>query len=417
MNDTKVPLGHHTAPSNTIQETVDVSASTATLQPPSSLQVPDIVSGDGQSTDGLPVVAEGVSATGRQSNRPSMYNNRRSSRQRRLSYFSGIDSIGLLLRDFTVAENASLTIENKADATTGETNEGVLYETTAGIVYGGKAYMNHSLFNATLHGPSAIAVKCSLPKLLDSDNRTEAKGHRIQLALKKLESLLRQEGISTFLLEASVYRLDLCRTVTLDRDVNAYTGAVRSLSYPRMDARHYYSGALWRNSRHQISLYDKEKEQIGKDGKECRVEYRLVKGSAVKDKAGIHAAEDLTSQHHLKRLDELYTTVTSKLLDVNTEEIDAATDTTGQKALLQALLNDGVHAAQNVMQQVMWLASASQEEREATQRAVLKLKGNQAAWRQRKKWDKLQPYADLYNEEKTSRTVLYRELKEAFTIA
>ena len=344
-----------------------------------------------------------------------MYNKGHSNNRVLHTGFSGIDTVRLWLQDFTVADNSAFEIRTTSTASTGETDDTLLYEVSDGVVYGGKAYLNTDLFGCTLHSPEALFVQASLPKQLHRDNRAEASGIDIGLALTALEGALWRAGISTDIREARISRLDIARTVHLDRPVSAYAGAIRSLTYPRMDRTSYYSGgARWSNSRHQISFYDKGLEQTGTPSNECRLEYRLIRGESIARYTPFEKAGDLTASTATADLDGVYYTATSTLLDMDTTAMNTDSSTTGHDALLEALVRDDVHGATSVMQQVIWLATATEEEREAALRAIQHHKTRQEAYRVRKKWDKLQKYADLYAKESTSRTVLWRELKEHF---
>lgn len=346
----------------------------------------------------------------------SLYNKGRLNNSLLHTGFSGIDTVRLWIRDFTVADNATLTVQTTSTASTGETDDTILYQISDGVVYGGKAYLNTDLFAATLHSPEALFVQASLPKQLHRDNRAETSGIDIGLALTALEGALWRAGISTDIREARISRLDIARTVHLDRPVAAYASAIRSLTYPRMDRTSYYSGgARWSNSRHQVSFYDKGLEQEGVPSSTARLEYRLIKGQAVAGKTPFKTAGDLTTATATADLDMVYRTATSTLLDMDTAmNHNTNSSTTGHDALLEALLKDDVYGATSVMQQVIWLATATEEEREAALRAIQRQKSRQEAYRVRKKWDALQKYADLYAEESTSRTVLWTELKQHF---
>lgn len=348
-----------------------------------------------------------------------MYNKGHSTSRVLPSTFVGVDTVRLWVRSFTVADNSAFKVRTDVEASTGQTEENVLYQTSNGLVYGDKAFLNAASFSATVHSPEALYVQASLPKQLDTHNAVECRGADIDLALTALEAALWRHGIATDLREAYVSRLDLCRTVTLDRPVKEYSGVIRQLRYPRMDRTDYYSGgARWGNTKHQISLYDKGLEQTGSPSNEARLEYRLIRGEAVKRYTKVTVAGDLTCA--AAGLDDTYAKVTNTLLDWDTDMIDLDRldlkdkDVSGFHALLKALIQDGVHGATTVAQQVVCLAEMTPEQREAFEEAILEQKSKQEAYRVRKKWKSLQKYVDLYKEESTTVTVLYSELKDAF---
>ena len=335
------------------------------------------------------------------------------------SAFSGIDTVHLQVRYYTVADNSALRVHTEKDATTGEMREWPLYSTSYGVIEGTKAFYNHpsGLFRFTIQAHEQAYVNVSLPKLLYGDNTAELNTQAdFRQALTKLEVLLMEAGIWTDLTEATLTRLDLCRTVQLESSVQMYKDVIRSFSYPRTEAQHYHSGVLLRNGSRQICIYDKGKEATGKDSKSCRVEYRLLKGRTVESAVGTRQVSDLWHGNvSMKQLSQAYIDATGKLFIAELPDEGAAVAGTGVgiDALVEALKDKHATARQAVY--AIAAHKLTPAEREEVIAATGRHVSRMAAYNLRKKLEELQCYADLLAAATRTRADLYAELKKAFT--
>jgi hypothetical protein len=225
--------------------------------------------------------------------------------------------------------------------------------------------------------------------------------------------LKEEAGIVTSLEIGNISRLDICRTVTLPRLVPEYQEVIRSLTFPRMKATHYYSGARWSNKQREISLYDKTKEQTstrgkeGEDSRECRLEYRMVKGEAVANHYGSKVAYDLTTEKGFEMVLQSFAKMTDKLFSLDVEDLSDACET-------------GVGpAVERLSEERKFLAAVAahyltQQQKEEAIRAAAK-DHRQKASRLRKDLQEGMKNAAYLSEEGKTEAKLYAELKAAFT--
>ena len=385
--------------------TRSVSAGTCTLPPP---QVPSEISGDGQI--GKPPSVANSPVYQRELVRPDVTC---------VSVAAGIDTLRIWLEDFQIAENNAFTLTESIQPS-GETSARPLYVVTGEteeegrVVEATKAHCNTSKLQATLHGTSHLYVQTSLPKLLYATNTTELnQTWQIDLSLAALEKALMEIGVHADVYQAKISRLDVAHTVSLPMEVRKYSDTIRSLTFPRTSRQFYYSGAIWKNKSRQLCIYDKTKEQTGKDSNLCRLEYRLMRGKAVERHADVtHVSHLLTN---FLPACKAFSAACGTLLNSDTNTTMNSTGT-GYKAVMLALLEDEVHAPANKVETVKWLATAPAEERDRLEEAILETQGKQALYRKRKKWRSLEPYTRHFTAGEVSRAEMLQHLQEAFTI-
>ena len=333
------------------------------------------------------------------------------------SGFAGIDTVHIRILNYDIADNNGLTVQAETDSCTGAAIGHPLYETSYGVIEGTKAFFNHpaKLFRFTIRAHGEAYVNAALPRLLYGDNRSELTSiAELHLALDALERLLMEAGIRADLRddEATVSRLDLCRTVQLESLMPRYSDVVRSLEYPRTEATNYKNGARWSNGSRQLCIYDKGKEQGDSDSNACRLEYRLMKGRTVESTIGTKRVAALLQPATFRQLSTAYIDATGKLL-----RADAITDTTpsgvGIDAVVEALKDHRGGYTKALL--AIAISRISAAEREALCVAVNKHFNRQREYTLRRKMDGLQCYADLLSAATRTRADLYAELKKAFT--
>jgi hypothetical protein len=131
-------------------------------------------------------------------------------------------------------------------------------------------------------------VTFSAPRVALGSNYTLADAETLKTALKRVESELLAVGIKTNLNAARVIRLDATKNVLSDEPFSSYYSIFDQIPSRLRDKRNYGASFLWKNTRQQISIYDKLAEMqyhdldISKLAQTIRFEQRWTKSEKVK---------------------------------------------------------------------------------------------------------------------------------------
>lgn len=343
----------------------------------------------------------------------------------------GIDTITVIIGSCTVSSETPLTVSERSDAATGETDNGPLYRIGGDgrLVEGTCAYYNGDDFQITIQGPDSLYVQASLPKLIRPDNIKPITGpDELRQCFSVLENKLEGIGIGADLLGGKISRIDICRNIVTDSPLSSYLRALQEVTFPRTD-RHSWNGTnvQWDNTYRQLLFYDKgDREGLDTDRLQ-RFEYRLMKAKGVRQHVGPETPSELMSSFGATR--EAFRAAAEKLLpdpssmespstDPSSMERDASTEREaselsrkGIEAVLTALedhstqVSDALHA-------IALRYLRGQGGLDSFRRALREKKGRQAARRYREKFEKLGPVADLLSKKETTATQMKIELRE-----
>jgi hypothetical protein len=131
-------------------------------------------------------------------------------------------------------------------------------------------------------------VTFSAPRVALGSNYTLADAETLKTALKRVESELLAVGIKTNLNAARVIRLDATKNVLSDEPFSSYYPIIDQIPKRLREKTKYGSSFLFRNTRQQISIYDKLAEMqyhdldISKLSQTIRFEQRWTKSEKVK---------------------------------------------------------------------------------------------------------------------------------------
>lgn len=175
-----------------------------------------------------------------------------------------------------------------------------------------KAYFNRDLIKVDFIGFRCF-VRFSIPAVLNNGvNFKPADLQGTKRAIKIVNDLLNEEGMTVNLEYARICRLDLFKNIETDEDFQAYKTLLREFCCKRMKLEDKYDTSLiWRNNSQEFVIYDKI-AQMRNDGIDTsgyrtntsRLEWKLKNSYKVKNALGITNVGDL--YRNFDSLDELY---------------------------------------------------------------------------------------------------------------
>jgi hypothetical protein len=145
-----------------------------------------------------------------------------------------------------------------------------------------------------------LYVDGSVPKLLYGTSLDECKESDYDRTVAALKDSLHKSGIlipsDAFESEMKLSRVDWCRNVKVSHPIPSYLSVLSKYDMPRMDKETWNSETiLWKNSRHQFTMYDKIAQVLDKETDtrvlarvkgmahdKFRIEYRELRGTGIK---------------------------------------------------------------------------------------------------------------------------------------
>lgn len=333
----------------------------------------------------------------------------------------GVDTVKIMQPDFIVDSSAPLKRKTSVDTNTGETTDGPLYQEDGDgrVIEGTKAYIPPSVSapaKVTIWGIDSLWIEVSLPKLL-SENNTQPidTGRRVQLAMRALDELLRQHGITADLNKGRIMRLDVCRNIWTEGSTTDYRSVVSRLQFPRMEGVAFddNGGYMWKNGSRQVVFYGKGNEQ-GTYEKLQRLEYRFLRNQSLREQAGIDTVTDL--QEQFPKLYGAYREAVSTLFPDDEGEVEADPSCTQDalEAALEALDEESGSPLSDLLKALGVQQLRESGDIDAFLEAIEKYSNRQSVSRYSNTIEELAPIADVLSGKGRSERKMLEELRSKF---
>jgi len=203
-----------------------------------------------------------------------------------------IDTLKVYTHDFTVNDNAGLTIQpNTVDYSTGEVVDIPLFKNKAGkTIHGSKAYCNNEKYNLTIKGMPKGGVVCfiqtSMPKACKGENFYSLSDNETRETYNLLQKEIKLLGIGLDLGKCKLSRVDTFKNITGSEMFYSYAPLFSLLRANRQNRRDYGTTFTWSNTRREVCVYDKITEMQNRGmtvshypANTIRFEYRLKNSS------------------------------------------------------------------------------------------------------------------------------------------
>lgn len=174
-----------------------------------------------------------------------------------------VDTVKLYSKDFKINPGCMITKKVMYGINPDEAPE--LYKVNGKPVYGDAAFINDEkagiFFNVkSLNFESAATLQFSAPNITQGANYLQYKPDQFNKLKGVLKEWLFENKIDFNLESCDVSRIDTCYNCFTDNNINAYFDIFRLNSFSRLKKYDYGSTMLFRNSRRQITVYDKFSE-------------------------------------------------------------------------------------------------------------------------------------------------------------
>ena len=259
-----------------------------------------------------------------------------------------IDTLKILLADSIISsKNKFIVMPSPIELNTGLLiNDWFLFiDSQKKQYYGQKAYYNDEKIQVTIlnkyalisekdkdltldkndndEGNTKIILQLSLPKFFNGNNFKATNLYDLKKNLLKIQKYLTTIGLYTNILDANLSRLDTFLNIPVKHSFKSYNSILSNLRLSRLKNFEYAGTTfLYRNTQHQICIYDKIKElenqNINLDikGNFVRIENRLLKKRKIMDSIGYYKVKDL--QDRLSEIKDNYeNTINDKIFSVN----------------------------------------------------------------------------------------------------
>jgi hypothetical protein len=228
-----------------------------------------------------------------------------------------LDTLHLCLTDFRIDSDAQLLVRpSDVDLSRGEKlRDFLLWDDGESEVRGRKAFHNSHKLNFDVEGfPSdkgttiSAMVGFSVPKIISGHNYEPADYKTTSEAVIVVQQYLRDLGVHTNLKDATLSRVDACRTLKVDEPYLCYQHCFQRLKGTRVQPREYPTSYLWSNTRQEISMYDKILEMknnrhdiTGFHPNSLRAELRWKKAQKIQEVTQMKTLRDLLqNMDHVK---------------------------------------------------------------------------------------------------------------------
>ena len=263
-----------------------------------------------------------------------------------------IDTLKIILDDSLISsKNKLIIIPASIEAATGVLNNNrfLFIDTAKNKFYGSKAIYNDEKIQVTIiskydllketkdrnlefdsfdEGNTKIICQLSLPKFFNGNNFKATDLYNLKKHLKQIETYLKTIGIYTNILNANLSRLDSFLNLKIKYSFKTYNQLLSNLKLSRLKNFEYAGTTfLYRNTQHQICIYDKLSElknqniELKIDGNYLRIENRLLKKKKILDSLGYFKLKDMP-----ERLSEIKTnyreTISKKLFSTKVDEFN-----------------------------------------------------------------------------------------------
>lgn len=176
-----------------------------------------------------------------------------------------IDTVRFYTSNFTVGDNARLEKQSVYKDNIFHEKD-VLYKIKGRDVYADKAFINDNEAGIYLTIKSVpkigiiCGVQCSVPKVLYKKNYVDYSPDDFNIFVDKLKAWQKENDIYFDIENGDVTRLDNSFNCETETDINNYFVIFKNSAFSRLQKYDYGSTLLFRNTRRQITVYDKYSE-------------------------------------------------------------------------------------------------------------------------------------------------------------
>ena len=182
-------------------------------------------------------------------------------------------------------------------------------------------------------------IQCSIPKVLYGKNYIDYEPDDYTLFLDTIYSWQEKNDIHFNVEDSKISRLDNSFNCITDNNINNYFQIFKSINMSRLQKFDYGSTFLFKNSRRQVTVYDKFSEQlafapVSKSNKydyvknkypdlsenNLRFEYRLLKSSVIEKKIKDIDSPEI-KDNYLFALEQFFNLVDSSEKNLNIDDI------------------------------------------------------------------------------------------------
>lgn len=174
-----------------------------------------------------------------------------------------LDTVKIYLEDYEVKKQNNLTISTNYNTSGEEKNSFKLFSLDSGDEIGGnKAYCNTNNFQFDVTSKGAF-LKFSVPNVFyQGNNYKSVNQDQTKDSIKVIETDLKNNGISTNLLNGNLSRLDMFKQITPEEKFSNYIPIFRAVKGSQKQLTDYGTTFLWKNGVEQVTVYDKIIEMI-----------------------------------------------------------------------------------------------------------------------------------------------------------